>query len=114
MFAAECSMFAFCGGAAFGQASNSFGSVAIAISLRLISVWTMELTYSDSFILMPSMCVRGLGLWLDDKVCFAECCMWLGWSLGSFASAAVVLLCEKTLTKQRAFISFDSRCPFPI
>ena len=74
MFAAECSMFAFCGGAACGQVSNSFGPVATAISLRLISVWPMELTCSDSFISMPSMCVRGLGRWFDDKVCFAECC----------------------------------------
>ena len=114
MFAAECSMFAFCGGAACGQVSNSFGPVATAISLRLISVWPMELTYSDSFISMPSMCVRGLGRWLDDKVCFVECCMWLGWSLGAFATSAVVLLCEKGLAKQRVFVSCDSRCPFPI
>ena len=114
MFAAECSMFAFCGGAACGQVSNSFGPVATAISLRQISVWPMELKYSDSFISMPSMCVRGLGRWLDDKVCFVECCMWLGWSLGAFATSAVVLLCEKGSTKQCAFISCDSRCPFPI
>ena len=38
MFAAECSMFAFCGAAACGQVYNSFGSEAIAISLRVISV----------------------------------------------------------------------------
>ena len=114
MFAAECSMFAFCGGAACGQVSNAFGPVGTAISMKLISVWSMELTYSDSFFSMPSMCVRGLGRWLDDKVCFVECCMWLGWSLGAFATSAVVLSCEKVSTKQCAFISFDNRCPFPI
>ena len=114
MFAAECSMFVFCGGAACGQVSNPFGPVATAISLKLISVWPMELTYSDSFTSMPSMCVRGLGRWLDDKVCVVECCMWLGWSLGAFATSAVVLLFEKGPTKQCAFISCDIRCPFPI
>ena len=114
MFAAECSMFAFCGGAAVGQVTNPFGSMGTAIFLRVISVWPMELAYSDSITSMPSMCVCGLDRWLDDKVFCVECCIWLGWSLGAFAASAAVLLCEKASIKQCAFISFDSRTPFPI
>ena len=88
--------------------------MAIAISVRLISVWPIELTCSDSFTSMPSMCVRELGRLIDDKVCFVECCMWLDWSFGVFATSALVLLCEKVFAKQRAFISLDNRCPFLI
>ena len=72
--------------------SSGPAEVAVAISLSLISVWPMELTCWDSFTSVPSMCVRGLGRWLHDKVCFVECCMWLGWSLGDFATSAIVLL----------------------
>ena len=72
MFAAERSMLELCGGAAFGHVSDSFGPVATAISLSLISVWPVELRCSDLLTSMPSMCVRGLGRWLNDKVCFVE------------------------------------------
>ena len=101
------------------RAQNAFcprgsAEVAVAISLSLISVWPMELTCSDSFASMPSMSVRGLGRLIDDNVRFVECCVWLDWSLGDFATSAIVMLCEKVFAKQRALISLDNRCPFLI
>lgn len=45
VFADLGSLFAFCGGAAVGQATNAFGSLAMSIPFAVVSVLTVELAY---------------------------------------------------------------------
>lgn len=76
-------VFAFVGGAALGNATDSFKLLDTAMPLQVVSLLPMERTIKDSHISMPSMCVSDLGIRLVDSSTSISNCIYLGWSLGS-------------------------------
>lgn len=90
-------MLAFSGAAAIGQVANVFKYFDMAVPLRVVQILPMELTIRDSFISVPTMCVRGLGDWLVGGERCVDKSIWLGSSFGAFAASQTALLCETAL-----------------